>query len=486
MLTLVTGVPGACKTAYTVDQLDKLEKQNFINVHKNKVVFEFNKPLFEKFKDEFSFIIQEVGSGYDLKYVTVPLAEDYFSFLIEEHDELRPDYYFQRSVHYNEIIERINESYGQQKFELLRPVRTIYSNISALKIPFARSLIRDWRDAPDGSVFAIDEIQNLEPYSDKKSQDKVISDLTIHRHRGFDFYIITQFPNLLHPTIKALIGLHYHLTKPWGWTTRIYQYGTCRDNPNALVNKFNYEAKFKYKPQDRLFKLYKSTTINTHKKRTPNFIFFIGGFVILMIILFFFFANKAKNSQMAERISQTDEQKNAQNSQSNTTPINDQDISLECRKAVNVEKPECVKWFNELSNPQSKITGSSQTVSYDPANPYDSSIQQTITYEVTAKPVFSGCTKFNGKYIAYTQQGTKLEVTRNECKRLIDHGDRPFNYFQKEQQIEQVKQDSSASEQSVQANQQPETVPQVDAQVKTEQIPLGTKPPQDITGANSL
>lgn len=105
---------------------------------------------------------------------------------------------------------------------------------------------------------------------------------------------------------------------------------------------------------------------------------------------------------------------------------------------------------------------------------------------MTAKPVFSGCTKFNGKYIAYTQQGTKLEVTRNECKRLIDDGDRPFNYFQKEQQIEQVKQDSSTSEQSVQANQQPETIPKVDAQVKTEQIPLGTKPPQDITGANSL
>ena len=49
MLTLVTGVPGACKTAYTVDQLDKLEKQNFINVHKNKVVFETNHGLSELF-----------------------------------------------------------------------------------------------------------------------------------------------------------------------------------------------------------------------------------------------------------------------------------------------------------------------------------------------------------------------------------------------------------------------------------------------------
>ena len=51
---------------------------------------------------------------------------------------------------------------------------------------------------------------------------------------------------------------------------------------------------------------------------------------------------------------------------------------------------------------------------------------------------------------------------------------------------EQVKQDSPAPEQHIQTNQQPETIPQVDPQVKSEQIPLGTKPPQAITGAHSL
>ena len=35
----------------------------------------------------------------------------------------------------------------------------------------------------------------------------------------------------------------------------------------------------------------------------------------------------------------------------------------------------------------------------------------------------------NGKYQAYTQQGTKLDVSKSDCERLIKNNDRPFNYF---------------------------------------------------------
>ncbi|MDT1862527.1 hypothetical protein FPK50_24355, partial [Acinetobacter baumannii] len=88
-------------------------------------------------------------------------------------------------------------------------------------------------------------------------------------HRGFDFYFITQAPSLLHPTIKELIGCHFHITRPYGRTPKIYRFGSCRQYPNTLVNKLNCEAKFDFKPQQRIFKLYKSTTIDTHKPRYP-------------------------------------------------------------------------------------------------------------------------------------------------------------------------------------------------------------------------
>ncbi|MDR8246919.1 hypothetical protein FPK89_21015, partial [Acinetobacter baumannii] len=125
--------------------------------------------------------------------------------------------------------------------------------------------IYDWRDCPDGSIIVIDEVQLVEPYSNTKVKDEIVMELTTHRHRGFDFYFITQAPSLLHPTIKELIGCHFHITRPYGRTPKIYRFGSCRQYPNTLVNKLNCEAKFDFKPQQRIFKLYKSTTIDTHK-----------------------------------------------------------------------------------------------------------------------------------------------------------------------------------------------------------------------------
>lgn len=37
--------------------------------------------------------------------------------------------------------------------------------------------------------------------------------------------------------------------------------------------------------------------------------------------------------------------------------------------------------------------------------------------------------KKGDKYFAYTQQGTILQASNIDCRRLIDDGDRPFNYF---------------------------------------------------------
>ena len=94
---------------------------------------------------------------------------------------------------------------------------------------------------------------------------------------------------------------------------------------------------------------------------------------------------------------------------------------------MNVEKPECVEWFNQLSQNRASVSDSG-ALAYDPSKPYDVDTQQ-IVYTVTAKPVFSGCMKTGNKYQAYTQQGTKLDVSQDDCERLINNNDRPFNYF---------------------------------------------------------
>lgn len=282
MLNLVTGSPGSSKTAYVVTQLDKIERNNKINLQKNKLIWEHNLDLFKKYHEDFEYIEVQTGSGHLLKTEYQFLPEDYFTFLSEDFDDLRPDYYYQRSMQYNTIIERISERDGSQGFKLFKPVRTIYTNINNLKIDFVRSHIFDWRESPDGSIHVIDEVQLVEPYSNVKSTNEpIVQELTTHRHRGFDFYFITQYPRLAHPTVRDLIGVHFHITRPYGRTPKVYRFGSCRAYPNTTSNKINCESKFSFKPHDRIFKLYKSTSIDTHQKRYPK-----GALTFLAFILF--------------------------------------------------------------------------------------------------------------------------------------------------------------------------------------------------------
>ncbi len=298
-LNLVTGVPGASKTAYVVTQLDSIERQNKINLQKNKLIFQYNEKLFKKYEDDFAYYEIEVGSGHELKNEIEFLPDNYFSFLGEDFDDLRPDYYFLRSIRYNEIIERIEDGEGEQEFKRFQPVRTIYSNIKALKIDYVRANVYDWRECPDGSIIVIDEVQLVEPYSNTKVKDEIVMELTTHRHRGFDFYFITQAPSLLHPTIKELIGCHFHITRPYGRTPKIYRFGSCRQYPNTLVNKLNCEAKFDFKPQQRIFKLYKSTTIDTHKPRYPKGLIGWGLFILAACCLFLYSCSGASKSSLS-------------------------------------------------------------------------------------------------------------------------------------------------------------------------------------------
>ncbi len=440
MLNAVTGVPGASKTAYVVTQLDEQERKNKINLVRNIEVYKHNKQYIEKFKDDFSYVEEEQGSGHELKTVLVILEDNYYDMLGQRFDDLRPDDYYVRVVRFNETIERLNDRGEKHDLQPFYAVRTIYSNIKALKIDYVRALVIDWRTCPDGSIFAIDEVQLVPPYNDNKNKnDDIVQELTIHRHRGFDFWFITQSATYLHPTIKELISCHLHITRPYWRTPKVYQYGSLRQYPNTLINKLNCESKFTFKPKDSIFKLYKSTSIDTSKKRTPAGLYGFAAFIVLALCVFFYGLSGGTGFMChfigtCETKTPVSAQNNKQsNGSANNSPVATEiatdKLDIECRKGVNVEKPECVKWFDTATK-----TGSVQTVQlvYNPEKPFD--VQPLSSYSISSQPVFSGCIKYNGKYYAYTQQGTLLNADADVCKRVIDNADRPFNYFATNQQ----------------------------------------------------
>ena len=117
------------------------------------------------------------------------------------------------------------------------------------------------------------------------------------------------------------------------------------------------------------------------------------------------------------------------------------------------------------------------TASYKISDPYD------YSYDVAPAPtvhrVFSGCMKTkNGSLVAYDQQGSIIhDADKQLCKRTMN-GDSPFNPYKQPEQV--------ASYQFASAQPQTQEEQIQNPEVKQEPIPYGTKPPSNITGADSL
>ena len=416
MLALVTGVPGAKKTVFVVSKLDKIEAENKVNIVKNIAYYNANLKLMldMDLHNQFTYYYEDSGSGHDLKQVMTVLDDDYFDILGLEYDDLRPDDYYKVATIYNSILARVFDEDLPKGWKYLLPVRTIYSNINALKIDFSRSLYDlidskgnvDWRKAPDGSIIVIDEVQLVEPFKQVKNKDEpIIQDLTIHRHRGFDFYFITQSAGLLHVQLKDLIGLHYHITVPWGWVSKVYQYGSYRQNPNAVSVKMSSERSFNFSPPVRLFKLYKSTTINTHQKRIPYKPLIIFATLIVCAIGAFIWAvGGSKDMTLIKGMTGGDI--------SSATEI----APLKIPSAAELKPPVVDKEVKP-----DLPTKSIEPLSAPPVRPDTSQIYNPLTGEYYANidVAVTGAIMHDGECWAYNSKAQRINMPSNECSKYL-------------------------------------------------------------------
>lgn len=339
----------------------------------------------------------------------------------------------------NEIFKRVNEPEPWN----------IFSNIDGLKLDTAQPLKEKFTDYPPRSLVIIDEAQQITHFSKKykhpvkNENHPEVEFLQVHRHADhLDIIFITQAPRLLNPDVLDMVGTHYHLHRAMGmkmatwWVWKHHQL-----NPNTKSAKSDAEDSGTFTYPKQLFGMYKSSAGggDSHGKiKIPMKI--INAVWMLLLVIGVTLWLYAKQSP-AETTGLSDKEEKTLKSElpEKASIPNPESISIsfdpdiECRKAVNVDTPACVDWFNNLTmnrgSVQTDLSGNVQVI-YDPSKPYDlDQVQNTVRYEVTAKPVFSGCMKKGDKYFAYTQQGTILQASNIDCRRLIDDGDRPFNYF---------------------------------------------------------
>lgn len=153
----------------------------------------------------------------------------------------------------------------------------------------------DWRLLPDGSLVVYDEVHRRWPATGRSgmSSDETCSQLDTHRHRGFDFILITQWPTKLHFEARTNVTIHKHLVRISGsHNATIYTWQQAEGAPDSRESKDKADTEpFRYPKQ--LFEHYKSATIHTHKLHIPKKIIFFA--VLLFIVLALLYRNISSN-----------------------------------------------------------------------------------------------------------------------------------------------------------------------------------------------
>lgn len=463
MLYAHIGKPGQGKSYTCVVDIFEKQQINNHNVKKNVQIYYENKQILldrdfdldKNTKYTFPRMMREKGEKED-KLVD-------FTFILSDltrfEDEEQFEYYFELFLLFNDFIQHINTLHSINLAKLL-PVHQIYCDINGLAIDGVLVPPIDWRETPRGSIIYYDEIRRKPPYNfttKTPSKDPIILEMSEVRHHDKDVHLISQDAEDLNVSLRGLIDkLYFYKRPPQNINAcSVYTFDQWLGRPRAAADSKRDPKKYvdyrlvTYKK--KFYKLYKSASSHTSMKINISwrvffyiFIFILIGLLVtfgfLKIPIFQYFGSAIKQmtGQGGSVTSLASGQlPNANKQDSKDSPVNNVDLSVECRKGINVEKPECVQWFDQLSKNKESIDENGKIeVRYNPNSPYDlKDIQQTVRYEVTAKPVFSGCMKQNGRYVAYTQQGTILnEVSQTDCQKLMN-GDRPFNYFAKEQGI---------------------------------------------------
>jgi len=167
-----------------------------------------------------------------------------------------------------------------------------YFNIAELKVPAWHELTVDqvqrWFELPKGSVIIVDEAQALFPSRDfKKEVPAHVHSLSTHRHGGFDIYLITQHPMLLDASARRMVGRHIHFDRRFG-SKRVIRFTWQRVCDDPLDYHQKQEAvKDAIRLDKRMFELYKSAEIHTHKFRVPGKVAIAVGFLIAIPILMY-------------------------------------------------------------------------------------------------------------------------------------------------------------------------------------------------------
>lgn len=144
---------------------------------------------------------------------------------------------------------------------------------------------------PPGALVVLDEAQRI--YRPRPASSRVPAEVAAfetHRHTGVDFVLLTQHPGLLDSNIRKLVGRHIHIAvTPFGRYT--YEWTKCVDPESKAEREI--AARNKYKPPVRSFDLYKSSELHTKiKVKMPLYYYLAAAALVLLLGLVWYGYNR--------------------------------------------------------------------------------------------------------------------------------------------------------------------------------------------------
>lgn len=145
-----------------------------------------------------------------------------------------------------------------------------------------------WLWCKPGDVIVVDECQRVfRPAAAGQKIPAFIRHLETHRHYGVDFIVVTQHPQLIHANVRNLIGHHEHVRRIFGGAgTMVYEWDHCThpDRTKQATGRL-------WRHDKSAFGLYKSAEVHTKvSHKIPGAVMvFAAGLLLLPFVGTFVF-----------------------------------------------------------------------------------------------------------------------------------------------------------------------------------------------------
>lgn len=156
-----------------------------------------------------------------------------------------------------------------------------------------------WQDLPDGSICIFDECQNEFPAKITGAIPDFINAIAqFRRKRGFDFWLITPHPSLIHINVRRLIenpSWHRHIKRTFGSDMcSVLKFNAPNMNCEKPSAGSSGTVTMRAFPKE-VYSWYKSAQLHTGKKTIPKQIYVLVLCAVLVPLMGWFAFNRLMN-----------------------------------------------------------------------------------------------------------------------------------------------------------------------------------------------